>query len=128
MFDKTTIVKPTAYVDRTINIHRAPTDESVKLLKEFEKAAENRVIEKFVLRSNELQVVAFFTTHEFTGDRAALIKFKLNGKDYKTELNLTTMQCLMNTKEERAKIIFKTLSEWIASELLSRNKEFIQWV
>lgn len=44
----------TRYVDRnvTINEHRAPTDESVKLLKEMEEKAEAKLIEAIRLDGN----------------------------------------------------------------------------
>lgn len=132
MFDKITVAPTrteTHYVDRNIIINRAPTDESVKLLKEFERAAEDKVFEKFSIRSNELDAIAFFTMDSFSGEKHALIKFKLNGKEYKTELGIDHKDMFMESKEGRVKLVFKQLSEWLAAEILkSQAKEVIQWL
>jgi hypothetical protein len=92
MFD-TVVVDQRPRVERvttSVNVteHRAPTDESVKLLREMEAAVEARRIESFQLVSNDFtcRVDAF---RDIGYEKLTMIAvFDLNGKRYTAEASV----------------------------------------
>jgi hypothetical protein len=87
MFDKTTIVhRPTKIVDRhvTITENRAPTDDSVKLLREMEQAAFDNMICRGEIRNNTLaaQWTVFRDSSASMMDYKVIVRVKLNGNDH----------------------------------------------
>jgi hypothetical protein len=52
MFDRVTVQNPTQYVTKEVIEKRAPTDESVKLLREMEAAAQAEVIRAIKIEGN----------------------------------------------------------------------------
>jgi len=88
MFDRTIIHTPTRteYVDRniTVNEHRAPTDQSVKLLSEMEKAAEDKLICRGEIRNNILsaQWSVFQDIASGMMDYKVAVRIKLNEKEH----------------------------------------------
>ncbi len=88
MFDRyypTQTVDRTQYVTCEVVEKRAPTDESVKLLMEMEKAARAKVIESYRLTDNgfECEVETYRT---FADDEVVLAAhFSLNGKRMQAE-------------------------------------------
>lgn len=95
MFDKTYITPAlqdtrTEYVTKEVNIHehRAPTNESVKFLKEMEAAAFDRLLSAFSVGVNNFkcEVVVFL---ENISDKLLVITlFNLNGKDCRVETKI----------------------------------------
>lgn len=81
MFDKVTnIVSKRASVEAVIHEHRAPTDASVKLLKEMEQAAKDKLVASFVLDKNSLNGIVNIY-QEVAYDRLVIeVTFDLNGK------------------------------------------------
>lgn len=81
MFDKVTnIVSKRASVEAVIHEHRAPTDVSVKLLKEMEQAAKDKLVASFILDNNTLNGVVN-VYQEVAYDRLVIeVTFDLNGK------------------------------------------------
>lgn len=130
MFDKINITPTrteTHFVDRNVTVNRAPTDESVKLLKEFETAAGDKIVERFLVDTNELKCVGFYIMDEYSGEKSAVVKFVLNDTEYKKEIRLSIADRL-GTREEIARKTFKQISEWIARDILMSQKNFIKWV
>ena len=115
MFD-TTIVHRTEHIPTTVHHHehRAPTDASVKLLNEFEQAAEKKLIDATRLENNFVKA----TYHEFRDHLNAsivmVIRITINGNV--VEWREAVSQFL--TKEEREKVVFDTLSKMLAVEIL----------
>ena len=81
MFDKVTnIVSKRASVEAVIHEHRAPTDASVKLLKEMEQAAKDKLVASFILDNNTFKG-AVNIYQEVLHDRLVIeVTFDLNGK------------------------------------------------
>lgn len=66
-----------------VHEHRAPTDESVKLLREMEDAVKKRIMCAYVSRSNDLHGAVVQVKHDHIGMGSSLwITFQLNGRDY----------------------------------------------
>ncbi len=71
----------------TINEHRAVTDESVKLLNEFQEKAKDNILNTFIIDVNEMKGVAiFFQSNMTVYDSIEYgLRFVLNGKSYTTK-------------------------------------------
>ena len=78
----------TQYVDRdvTIHEHRAPTDQSVKLLREMEKAARDKVEQSIRVSDNGFECVVHVMHNGFEHETIARAIFKLNGKEMRAEV------------------------------------------
>jgi len=75
----------THYVDRTVTVNRAPTDESVKLLKEMEKAAQDKVIESVKVGDTHFECVVHVWREMESDDQVYRAIFSLNGKKLTAE-------------------------------------------
>jgi len=86
MFDRTFISAPkeTTYVDHNVTIteKRAPTDESVKLLAEMERAAENKVIGHGEIKNNTLAAEWFISEDLLNWRYNVAVRVKLNGGEH----------------------------------------------
>lgn len=93
MFNKTYISPErtrTEYVTKEVNIHehRAPTTESVKLLKEMEAAALERVLSAFSVEINKFQCEVVVFLEQISDKIFVVAKFNLNGKECRSETRL----------------------------------------
>lgn len=90
MFDRTVLVAPQAprgpsHVTATVHEHRAPTDESVKLLAEFEVKARERIVEAVHVGDTTFECVVH-VEKDFPSDAIRLMAvFSLNGKKLTAE-------------------------------------------
>lgn len=69
----------TQYVTREVHEHRAPTDESVKLLKEMEAAAEKKRTDAMRIEGNGFNCIVEFVQHMMDYSAEAVAVFDLNG-------------------------------------------------
>ena len=93
MFDRVTYVprvSRTEYVTCTVHEHRAPTDKSVELLKEFEKAATDKIEKSVNLTSNEFSCVVHQLKDFVSGETSFKAVFELNGKRMTAEARTRT--------------------------------------
>ena len=66
-----------------VHEHRAPTDESSKLLNEMREKTLKNLIAQFKVENNVLSgVVTYFAEDFCNGDYNVVLKFKLNNVDY----------------------------------------------
>lgn len=83
MFNRTVLVTQpsrTEYVTREVHEHRAPTDKSVELLRDFMKSAEAEIERSVHLSSNDFSCVVH-QTKDFRSDETIFKAiFDLNGK------------------------------------------------
>lgn len=82
----------TEYVpyEKTVAIteHKAPTDESVRLLNEFQEKALKNLIKKVEIKDNIIDGVLFVFRYDLDPNMRRLIfRFKLNGQEYEIEDN-----------------------------------------
>jgi len=123
MFGSKVIVVPSGgyasraeYVTRTVHEHRAPTDASVKLLKEMEDAAREKVEHSVNVGNNGFECVVTFHKDAMAMDTVAVALFSLNGKKMRAEARICGWD-KVNTQSlvEKIKI---AVSEKISSEIL----------
>ena len=91
MFDRYEIGKLPSHINvtQTITEHKAPTDQSIKLLKEMEEAALNKVIIAYTFGNNGLEfpkgsAIIFQTA---IGYKCSFV-FKINGKEIKSSVDI----------------------------------------
>ena len=90
MFNKSlTVIAPerrtTEYVTRTVHEHRAPTDESVRLLREMEAKAKEQVIAAVHVGDTTFECVVHTMRYAEDGSTRFLAIFSLNGKKMTAE-------------------------------------------
>ncbi len=65
---------------------RAPTDESVKLLNEFQEKAKQNLVDQIKVEDNTLNGVVLFFRQDIVHDKVEWFgKFSLNGKEHKVQ-------------------------------------------
>lgn len=100
----------TQYVTREVHEHRAPTDESVKLLREMEQAAEAKRIAGMRLEGNEFHGMVEVNHHCADYRTEAVAIFDLNGKRCTARAQADGLQrideaLMVKLRDETAKVI-----------------------
>jgi len=91
MFDRSLVITQpraaTEYVTREVNIteNRAPTDESVRLLSEMEKAAQDKLEKSVRLEANGFKCIVQTQHDLMSQDFVAIALFELNGQKMRCE-------------------------------------------
>lgn len=103
--------------EKTVNINRAPTDESVRLLKEFEEKAVENIIDKIHVNGNSINGLVLVKQIQLNPfNHKFYWKFTLNGKEYRgdVELQLSSweMRNLVN-------LLAQEISKIITAELIN---------
>lgn len=119
MFDRyeTAHVQSPEVIRATVHEHRAPTDQSVKLLHEFENEARNK-IEQSVRVSDSAFECVIHTMQDIANNQIKVSAiFSLNGKQmvYRTSLNQVDFEA-----EKLFKKIVAGIAEMIAVEAVSK--------
>lgn len=88
MFDRAVIIAPgrteTQYVTREVHEHRAPTDESIKILRDMEAKAWARVEDVLLSRADGNEVAA--VRYMWMAERPSCVfAFTINGRPYRVE-------------------------------------------
>lgn len=119
MFDtyKPTIVRE---VPKSVHVteNRAPTDDSVKLLMEMERAAEDKLVSSGTLENNILSGKFYEFLDHLHQEIKVHVVFMLNGKEYKFHTTIQIYQC--NTEQEKWELVFNSFSRFLASEMLDK--------
>lgn len=117
MFNRTIVQAPRGPSTVVHHEHRAPTDDSVRILSEMERAAEARIIETIRLDSNDFKAVLHLMREQISRGVRSKCVFDMNGKRIVVEEFASDD----DTYENRNALIEKTLAkaaERIAAELL----------
>jgi hypothetical protein len=70
----------------TVKEHKAPTDESLRLLDEMQKKAQDRILEKHYVKLGDNEfggLVLKMQMDDYSRDTHYCVLFKLHGKEYK---------------------------------------------
>lgn len=105
----------TRYVTREVHEHRAPTDESVKLLREMEQAADAKRIASMKLENNAFSGMVELRFHAVDDRTEAVAVFDLNGK------RLTAKADADRTENSKTEVMLKlrdAVALTVASEML----------
>ena len=107
-----------------INFHvtekRAPTDESVRLLREMEKEALNKIIKNIDLSNNQFSARVLVFEDLLNLNNKGKVLFSLNGK--KHELNVSFG--FLESEEDMIKKCYDELAKYVAREILMSVGKF----
>ena len=128
MFNRTVIENHTEYVpyEKEVTINRAPTDESVALLKDMEKSIMNKVVAQLTIKNNDLDVNGLFIQNDLPLNSYTFYGiFKMNGTTYKFNAEIDHFDLHeANLSYDRTnaviKIIFDKISKVISGMLLEK--------
>lgn len=76
----------TYYVTKEVHEHRAPTDESVKLLREMEQKAKDQVIKSIQLEANHLNANVYIYADPMSFNNMFRVVFDINGHSYVSDI------------------------------------------
>jgi type I restriction-modification system DNA methylase subunit len=116
----------------TINEHRAPTDESVKLLSEFKEKAKESLIREIIINDNNLEgCILLFNVLYNPYKFEILIRFTINGKEFIFKDYIDEQEYFMmrdknnysNLDNSLIKFFFEKLSQTITIKLLEENQK-----
>ena len=124
MFDKynfTPVSRPTS-MSASINVkeHRAPTDDSIRLLNEMQERARESLVKRYVIDDNYIKGSIYYFEDLLTNDHIVEIRFALNGKEYHTSERITIRS--VETESDAKQRLVVSMSNAIL-ELLSYNVE-----
>jgi hypothetical protein len=111
------IVRPTSYVPGhvTVTEKRAPTDESVRLLREMEDKAEQQVVEAVKVGDAVFECVVHMIREPMSLDTICRAIFSLNGK----QISVDSRTSDYNSKpEDVARALVEAVSRRIAEEIV----------
>lgn len=98
-----------------VTIHRAPTDESVKILKELEQSANDKVISSQKLDNNLVSATVWSMEDFLSWKKKYKILIKINGKPSTIDVEVNPDFNKLETME----ILYKKVSERIAAMLMN---------
>lgn len=123
MFD-TTIVRTAAPYPQTItrHEHRAPTDDSIRLAREYEDRAKNAVLWSHDFTDNTLngRVVCF---SDIDGQYVISIGFTLNGEKHQISHKMCSRSSLVKTRQEAAKMLLDAIAAEFVRHFIPRIAE-----
>ena len=122
MFDRTYVSQAPAYPQRiTVNEHRAPTDESVKILRDAEDRAQKAIVQSTRVDNCPIDVVLHQMPDHLSDIHKYACIFKLNGKkhrvnyEHRTKLSDSAaddrLACALGVRDAIAKEIATVLME-----------------
>lgn len=97
-----------------MNEHRAPTDQSVALLREMEQAAKDNIVHTLKLEKNGFEAVVHFMVSSYDLNYVGKAIFDLNGKRMVVEESISQYQ----GPKALVQALMKKISEKIAEEVL----------
>lgn len=105
------------YSPDTINVNRAPTDQSVRLLKEMEQAALQKIVSEIRVQDNTFNFVAeVFLDHLCFTDKL-IVKYSLNSMEDSFTIELTNRYEAINN-DEYIRLIYKRLCDKLSESIL----------
>lgn len=111
--------------EKTVIEKKAPTDESIRLLNEFQEKARENLLQQILIDDNILrgvivaQMLPGFSTAQ--NDTIYMVKFTLNGKEHNFEIRSNKYGLIKDANHEVVKELYKRFSEAIAIELLKQS-------
>ena len=115
---KTTSVGASYPQKITVTENKAPTDDSVKLLREMERKAEDNMLDSVIINDNILNGVSVMSVFNVFGGRAVHIRFKLNGKDYHVKEVIDDLNLVMLSRGELYKMLYEAAAKEISREII----------
>ena len=116
-----------AYPQRvTVTENRAPTDESIKILRDIEERARGHVLQTFQVENHVVDgVVVVFQMSASDFQKKAYIRFRINGKDF-SFAEVMPEGALALDRRQAIEMFFKAVREAIFKAILPPLAEEMQ--
>ena len=133
MFNKTLHLHPVYNNEPshvTVTEKRAPTDDSVRLLKEMEEAAQQKVMDSIAVKNTTFECKIVRMRDSISAQDIFLVYYKLNGQKGKTEVkiddysNMTTHDIVFHIRDHVASDIANKMITSAFTELLIHDEYF----
>jgi len=121
MFDRITLGhtgKEYVPYAKTINIGRAPTDESVKLYGEFQEKAYKSILDSMQISGNVFNFNAIITKSADTFEKCLRYRFRLNSTEYEGKIAIDVLAESMD-KVAAVEDIYRDLANEIAKKIIT---------
>lgn len=104
--------------------HRAPTDDSVKLLIEMQEKAEKSILEQIHTEDNSFNMVGiYFGNANMMGNITLHIRFWLNNKSHTLSHEIPHLEWRSMDKYRKVKILYEQVAFYIA-EIMFKESDF----
>ena len=118
MFDRTFFYGGNTHHRVTLEEKRAPTDESVRLLREMETKAREQVIKSVSLPGNDLRGTVHVMRDPLSCGSKVVFLFELNGKKHQHQIFLDEFR--HDSPEAVSQHMVDELSRYLASAILQK--------
>lgn len=123
MFNKTIVMQQprTEYIpyEKTVIEKRAPTDESVRLLKDLETAAIEKITKVFQIESTIAKgIVLEISENPFKFEKSYTVIFNINGKQHSVEYSFSKMIYEFKEDPSPERAFGKAISDYLMLEIL----------
>jgi len=129
MFDRIVVNRSPSHITKTVHEHRAPTDESMKLLNEMEEKLLKKIVMSAVLVGDGIEVPFIISERSPVGFGYELrALFKLNGREewVRVELNDVRMSAIRGDAAELAKLVAEEMGSRITTLIFARLMTAVQ--
>jgi hypothetical protein len=109
-------IESTVRQTKTVHEHRAPTDESVRLLKEMETAAQKKLQSSFELKNNIISAVWHVSCDDLYLRKKVIVRMKINNKEFVEKFDVE----LHHTIDEIADKVRTELADTIARNVINK--------
>lgn len=115
-------------VDANVSVteNRAPTDESVRLLKEMQEKATKDIVASIALNDNKLSAACIVVSRDMLNlSHDVHGRFILNGKEYTFTHKMKAD--MFASKDELVRLLIQNVSEQVAIEMLKESWDNINY-
>lgn len=126
MFDIINIEEVTREVTKTVHEHRAPTDESIRILREMEQQIEAKVIGRLSLNNHQFKPTLLVYEEHLEQKWGVWWVFEVNGEKFQGKFYVSKWDKASNSEAILSifQEIRENLSKQIASVLLESSMTF----
>jgi len=125
MFD--TYEQVTKEVTKNVNIteNKAPTDQSIELLKEMQEKAFQSIISRYHVKTNIIEGVVTYIESSWRANMGlqCIYQFQLNGVDFQVEETIDRYDIALEEPKELVRKLYNVISSKIAEELTGKTLE-----
>ena len=115
--------------EKSVTEHRAPTDDSIRIINEMEQKIKQNLLGKLVIKQNFLNAEALFFITDFPTDTVeCFIKFTLNEQEFKLKLILEEHEIdkikwddPYGAPNKVVEFVIVKISEAISAELIQKS-------
>ena len=118
MFDKYDITSGPSSMSASVNVqeHKAPTDDSIRLLNEMHEKARANLIKQYSIDDNVVKGNVYYWNNPLTFEIEVDVYFTINGKEFHSTEKIR--KNIIDTEYEATARLVKCMSDAILSALM----------